>query len=58
MASDTYDFKTPKKIDKLRLKRFEKLPALHKEAFVKGIFKTENACYTQEFVPYYKRKQK
>lgn len=54
----TYDFKTPKKVDRLRMKRFKKLPELHKEAFAKGIFKTDKACYTQEFIPHYKKKQK
>ncbi len=58
MLSATYDFKTPKQVDKLRMKEFKKLPALHKEAFAKGIFKTDKACYTQEFMPYYKKKQK
>ncbi|RKS26183.1 hypothetical protein CLV94_1239 [Flavobacterium endophyticum] len=51
MLSDTYDFMTLKKIDRLRMKRFKKLPKLHKEAFEKGIFKTEKACYSQEFIP-------
>lgn len=58
MLSSTYDFKTPKKVDRLRKKRFSKLPELHKEAFVKGIFKTDGVCYTQEFIPHYKKKQK
>ena len=58
MLSGTYDFITLKKVDKLRMKRFKKLPELHKEAFAKGIFKTDKACYTQEFIPYYKKKQK
>ena len=58
MLSGTYDFKTLRKADRLRMKEFKKLPALHKEAFAKGIFKTDNACYTQEFIPYYKKKQK
>lgn len=58
MLSSTYDFITLKKVDRLRMKRFQKLPELHKEAFEKGIFKTENACYTQEFIPAYKKKQK
>ena len=40
------------------MKRFKKLPELHKEAFEKGIFKTDEAFYTQEFIPYYKKKQK
>lgn len=55
MLSGTYDFMTLKKIDRLRMKRFKKLPKLHKEAFEKGIFKTEKACYSQEFIPYCKK---
>jgi hypothetical protein len=58
MLSGTYDFITLKKVDRLRMKIFKKLPELHKEAFEKGIFKTDKACYTQEFIPYYKKKQK
>lgn len=58
MLSNTYDFKTPKKVDRLRMKRFKKLPALHKEAFTKGVFKSDTACYIQEFIPYYKKKRK
>jgi len=54
MLRGTYDFITLKKIEKLRMKRFKKLPELHKEAFEKGIFKTDKACYTQEFKPYCK----
>ena len=55
MSSVTYDFITLKKVDRLRLKRFKKLPELHKEALTRGIFKTDKACYTQEFTPYYKK---
>lgn len=58
ILSSTYDFKTLKKVDKLRKKKFKKLPALHKEAFAKGIFKTDKACYTQEFIPSYTKKRK
>ena len=58
MASSTYDFITLKKVDRLRMKRFKKLPEIHKEAFEKGIFKTDKACFTQEFIPYNKEKQK
>jgi hypothetical protein len=58
MSRGTYDFITLKKVDRLRMKKFKKLPELHKEAFEKGIFKTGNACYTQEFIPYYKNNQK
>ena len=53
MKSGTYDFMTLKKVDRLRKKKFKKLPELHKEAFSKGIFKTDKACYTQEFMPHY-----
>jgi len=48
MLSGTYDFITLKRVYKLRMKAFRKLPKLHKEAFEKGIFKTDEACYTQE----------
>lgn len=58
MLISTYDFITLKKVDRLRIKRFKKLPELHKEAFEKGIFKTDKACYTQKFIPIYKKKQK
>jgi hypothetical protein len=58
MLNSTYDFITLKKVDRLRMRRFKKLPELHKEAFEKGIFKTDKACYTQEFIPYCKKKQK
>lgn len=55
MLSGTYDFITLKKADRLRIKRFKKLREIHKQAFAKGIFKTDKACYTQEFMPHYKR---
>ena len=57
MLSSSYDFKTPGKVDRLRMKRFKQLQALHKQAFVKGLFKTDKACYVQEFVSYWKKKQ-
>ena len=58
MLSGTYDFITLKKVDRLRMKIFKQLPELHKRAFEKGIFKTVQACYTQKFIPHYKKKQK
>jgi hypothetical protein len=58
MLSGTYDFITLKKVDRLRMKRFKKLPELHKEAFEKGIFKTEYACYNYEFKTHYRKKKK
>lgn len=54
MFSVTYDFITLKKVDRLRMKRYKKIPELHKEAFEKGLFKTDTVCYTQEFIPYSK----
>lgn len=58
MSSGSYDFMSLRKVDRLRMKRFKQLPEKHKEAFEKGIFKTDTACYTQEFIPYYKKKTK
>lgn len=58
MIETLYDFISLKKVDRLRMKRFKKLPEIHKEAFEKGLFKTDKACYKQEFIPYYKKKQK
>jgi len=58
IVSFTYDFITLQKVDRLRMKRFKKLPELHKEAFEKGLFKTDKACYTQEFIPDYKKHKK
>ncbi|EMS31819.1 hypothetical protein C943_01778 [Mariniradius saccharolyticus AK6] len=40
------------------MKRFRDLPEIHREAFLKGIFKTEEACYTQVFVPFFERREK
>jgi hypothetical protein len=56
MLNGTYDYMSLKKVDKLRMKRFNKLPELHLEAFQKGIFTTEKACYKQIFTPNYKSK--
>lgn len=57
LLSSTDDFITLRKADRLRKKRFKKIPELHKEAFDKGIFKTAKACYVQEFIPYYKKER-
>lgn len=58
LSSAIYDFVTLKKVDRLRMKEFRKLPELHKEAFEKGLFKTDKACYIQEFIPHVRKKQK
>lgn len=52
----TYDFISLKRVDRLRRKRFKNLPKLHKEAFEKGIFKTDRACHIQVFTSYLKEK--
>jgi hypothetical protein len=57
MLSSTDDFIALKKVDRLRMKRFKKLAELHKKAFEKSIFKTDKACYYQEFIPYCKKKK-
>jgi hypothetical protein len=51
----THDFISLKKADKLRMKQFKKLPELHFTAYQKGIFQSDSACYTQNFIPYYHR---
>ncbi|RYZ54772.1 MAG: hypothetical protein EOP49_04365 [Sphingobacteriales bacterium] len=51
MARGTYDFISLKKADRLRKKRFKKLPASHLEAFSRGLFKTQTPCYKREYTP-------
>jgi hypothetical protein len=55
LASWTYDYISLKKIDKLRMKQFKKLPELHLSAYQKGLFTTAQPCYEQVFIPYYKK---
>ncbi len=38
MYDGTYDFMSSKKIDRLRKKRFDKLPIVHSEAVRNGLF--------------------
>jgi len=51
--ASTYDFMSPKKVDRLRKKEFDKLPELHSQAFQKGFFKTEKPCIIRKFEPYF-----
>jgi len=53
----TYDFTSLKKVDKLRMKQFKKLPELHFAAYQKGIFHSDSVCYKQNFMPNYNRKK-
>lgn len=56
VLSGTYDFISLKKADRLRKKAFKKLQKLHKLAFERGLFRTDKACYIQEFIPFYEKK--
>ncbi len=47
-----YDFISLKSADRKRLKRFKKLPELHKLAYEKGIFTTLTPCYDRVFEEY------
>jgi len=49
MYDGTYDFMSSKKIDRLRKKRFDKLPTVHSEAVRNGLFKINNICYNRDF---------
>ncbi len=51
MLAGTYDFMSSRKVDRLRLKEFNKLSDLHLQAYNKGIFKKGVICYTREFIP-------
>jgi hypothetical protein len=51
MYNAIYDYISLKKIDKLRMKRFEKLPELYSEAYKRGIFINQLPCYEQKFNP-------
>ena len=53
MLSGTYDFISLKRAERKREKRYKRLPEIHKQAFDKGIFETEQACYNREFEPFY-----
>lgn len=56
VLSGTYDFISLKKADRLRKKAFKKLQKLHELAFERGLFRTDKACYIQEFIPFYEKK--
>jgi hypothetical protein len=49
--ASTYDFMSPRKVDRLRKMEFEKLTELHYQAYKKGIFETEKPCFIRKFEP-------
>lgn len=51
LHASTYDFMSPKKNDRQRLKQFNKLSELHLKAYYKGLFSKERTCYGNEFEP-------
>jgi len=51
----TYDFISPRKVDRLRKKEFEKLPELYSQAFQKGIFENEKPCFNRKFESYWSK---
>ncbi|HEY9185820.1 MAG TPA: carboxypeptidase-like regulatory domain-containing protein [Salegentibacter sp.] len=53
MLTGTDDFKTLKRAERKRKKRYKKLPEIHRKAFLNGIFETAKACFNREFEPYY-----
>lgn len=52
MYGVNYDFISLRKADRLRKKRFDKLPEVRKKAFAQGIFKSDSLNYSQEFDSY------
>ena len=53
-----YDLTSLNRVDRLRLKSFNKIPKLHMKAFKMGLFKTKKACYSQTFVRSFKKSEK
>ncbi|WP_106219147.1 carboxypeptidase-like regulatory domain-containing protein [Pontibacter ummariensis] len=52
MLSSTYDFITPRRVERKRKKRYKKLPEIHKQAYEKGIFKSCDPCVSYVFTKY------
>ncbi|MFT3978852.1 MAG: hypothetical protein QM687_00170 [Ferruginibacter sp.] len=52
LYAGTYDFMTPRKVDRLRKKQFARLPELHQSAFKQSIFEKEQPCYTDRFISF------
>lgn len=51
LNAGSYDFMSPRKVDRLRKKYFNTLPQLHMDAYNKGIFKMTTRCYEDIFLP-------
>ena len=51
ILSGTYHYKSHRKVDRIRKKRFDEIPELHIKAVSKGVF-TNTPCYKRKFKPY------
>jgi hypothetical protein len=51
LYSGSYDFMSPRRVDKHRLARCKKLPDLFSQAYANGIFTKASICYTRKFEP-------
>ena len=51
MPDGNYDYKSHKKIDRIRKSWFDKVSGLHSVAFDKGLFTSQSPCYQREFEP-------
>lgn len=49
----SYDFVSPKQVERKRKKRYNKIAKVHKQAFEKGLFETDCPCYKREFESHY-----
>ena len=49
MYSGSYDFISLRRADRIRKRKFKKLPKIHKLAYEKGIFNTREPCYVRKF---------
>ena len=54
LSAGTHCFATPKKVDRLRKRQFNKRAKMHKSAFESGLFVSEKSCANPEFVPHFK----
>ncbi|WP_207895871.1 hypothetical protein [Hymenobacter gummosus] len=54
LNSGTYDFTSPRKVDRLRLKNFNQLPQLYYQAAQKQLFQHGQPCFSREFIPHRK----
>ena len=52
MHDGTYDYKSNKKVDRMRKQRFDNLQELYSQAVKKGVFNNTSPCYSREFIPY------